>query len=50
MKHLRLILLLALTIAPLAGCVIEPARPYPAAVWVPGHWGPNGGWIRGHYA
>jgi hypothetical protein len=50
MQHLRLILLLALTIAPLTGCVIAPARPYPAAVWVPGHWGPYGGWVRGHYA
>jgi hypothetical protein len=49
MQHLRLILLLALTIAPLTGCVIVPARPYPGAVWVPGHYGPYGGWVRGHY-
>ncbi|MDE2516777.1 MAG: hypothetical protein KGL12_12175 [Rhodospirillales bacterium] len=33
----------------LGGCVVVPARPYPAARWVPGHYGPYGGWVRGHW-
>jgi len=26
-----------------------PHKPYPAAVWVPGHYGPRGHWIPGHW-
>ncbi len=49
MKRLMLILMLAATVAPLAGCVVYPARPYGGGVWVPGHYGPYGGWVPGHY-
>ena len=28
--------------------VVGPA-PYPGAVWVPGHYGPYGGWHPGHW-
>jgi hypothetical protein len=50
MKRLMILLMLTITAVPLAGCVVYPARPYPAAVWVPGHYGPYGGWVRGHWA
>ncbi|HUZ64050.1 MAG TPA: hypothetical protein VMU82_10120 [Acetobacteraceae bacterium] len=44
-----LALLLVGMAAPLGGCVVYPARPYAAARWVPGHYGPRGYWIRGHW-
>jgi hypothetical protein len=50
MKRLILVLMLAVTAAPLAGCVVYPARPYAAAHWVPGHYGRAGYWVRGHWA
>ncbi len=50
MKRALLVLMLAVTAAPLAGCVVYPDRPYPAAHWVPGHYGPAGYWVRGHWA
>jgi hypothetical protein len=50
MKRLLLVLMLAVTVAPLTGCVVYPARPYAGAHWVPGHYGPAGYWIRGHWA
>lgn len=52
MKNI-LLLLLTLGAAPLAGCVVYPAHgpvPYAGAYWVPGHYGPNGGWHPGHWA
>jgi hypothetical protein len=49
MKRWLIMAMLAVVVAPLAGCVVVPVRPYHAAVWVPGHWGPYG-WVRGHYA
>jgi len=52
MKRLVVMLMLAVTVAPLAGCVVYPARPLarPAGVWVPGHYNAAGFWVRGHYA
>jgi hypothetical protein len=51
MKRMMVLLLLAVTAAPLAGCVVYPQtpRPYAAAYWVPGHYGPYGHWVRGHW-
>jgi hypothetical protein len=43
------LLMLGLAVAPLAGCVVYPARPAGCA-WVPGHVGPYGGWHPGHCA
>jgi len=51
MKRCAKVLLLAVVaLAPVfaSGCVYYPARPYRAAVWVPGHWGGNV-WIRGRW-
>ncbi len=52
MKRLAIMLMLAITVAPVAGCVVAPAYPaHPyAARWVPGHYNAYGVWIRGHYA
>ncbi len=50
MKKFVVMLMLAAVAAPLAGCVVYPDRPYAAAVWVPGHYGPGGYWIRGHWS
>jgi hypothetical protein len=36
----------------LTGCIVEPARPYAAAVWVPGHYRATAygsEWIPGHW-
>jgi hypothetical protein len=52
MKRLMILLLLAATTAPLAGCVAYPAQPgppYGGAHWVPGYHGPYGGWHPGHW-
>jgi hypothetical protein len=49
-KQMAIILLLAGTVVPLTGCVVYPDRPYVAAHWVPGHWGPYGVWHPGHWA
>ena len=51
MTYLRIVLLAFALAAPLAGCVAYEAPPPRAgAVWVPGHWGPYGHWVRGHWA
>jgi len=49
LKRAMLALLLLSTALPLTGCVVEAGRPYPAAVWVPGHFGPYGGWHPGYW-
>lgn len=56
MKRIALALMVAAALTgPLftAGCVIVPARPYRATVWVPGHWhvGYYGGraWVPGYW-
>lgn len=49
MKNWLLVLLLAAGLAPLAGCVVVPERPYVGGVWVPGHYNMGGFWIRGHF-
>ncbi len=49
------VFVLALMAVPLTGCYVEPApgpvvyAPAPHAVWIPGHYGPYGGWIAGHW-
>ena len=52
-RYAKMLLLIAVALAPLfaTGCVYYPARPYRAAVWVPGYWGgPYANvWIRGHW-
>jgi len=51
MRRMNLILLLGL----LAGCVVHERAvvrgepPCPAAVWVEGHYGPNGHWHPPHW-
>ena len=49
-RHAKMLFLIAVALAPLfaSGCVYYPARPYRAAVWVPGHW-TGGVFIRGHW-
>lgn len=42
-------ILLVVTMALVSGCVVYPARPYAAAYWVPGHYGPYGRWFPGHW-
>lgn len=49
MKRFMRVAALALSLAPLAGCVVYPAHPYYHRDWVPGHYGPYGGWVPGHY-
>jgi hypothetical protein len=49
MNRMTCLLLGALIALPLAGCVVYPPRPNPHAYWVPGHYGPYGGWHRGHW-
>jgi hypothetical protein len=49
-KRLTLLLLLAAIALPLTSCVVAPERPYPGAYWVPGHYGPEGGWHPGHWS
>jgi len=48
MKQLMMIVMLALSLAPLAGCIIAPGPGYHRH-WVPGYYGPYGGWHRGHW-
>lgn len=52
-RYAKVLLFAAVALAPLfaTGCVYYPARPYRAAVWVPGHWGGAYGnvWIGGHW-
>ncbi len=51
-KRLVLLAVLAAMSVPLAGCVVyeRPGHaPYAGAVWVPGHYGPGGFWVRGHW-
>jgi hypothetical protein len=47
------LLLCTLMAASLTGCVVEehgPSHPPPPHnYWVPGHYGPNGGWHEGHW-
>lgn len=50
MKKLMTRLVLILAVAPLAGCVVYADHPHhPHAYWVPGHYGPYGGWNPGHW-
>jgi hypothetical protein len=50
MGRLKLLLLAFALAVPLAGCVVYQGPPPRAgAVWVPGHYGPYGGWVRGHW-
>jgi hypothetical protein len=55
MKNLLIMLMLALTVAPVAGCVVEPAyrprpvyAPRPACVLVPAHYNAVGRYIPAH--
>jgi hypothetical protein len=55
MKRLLIMLMLAITVAPVAGCVVAPvypARPvyaaHPACDWVPSHYNAAGVFIPGH--
>jgi len=50
MKRLFLLSMLASMIVPMAGCVVEPARPAPAyrCVWVPQHYNAYGQFVPGH--
>ena len=41
--------LLLIGSASLTGCVVVPARGYPARVWVPGYWGPTHVWVGGYW-
>jgi len=56
MKRLLVVMLLLVSVVPLAGCVVVPVGPgprpgpYSGAVWIRGHYGPNGYWIPGHWA
>ena len=48
---IRLAAALGLALA-LGACVVEEVpgpAPYPGYHWVPGHYGPYGGWVRGHW-
>ena len=50
MKKLMILALLAASLAPLTGCVVAPApHPYHAH-WVPGYYGPYGGYHPGHWS
>jgi len=57
-RSVRRLAVVALLGAGLAGCAVYPAavvaRPGPPAIagghWVPGHFGPWGGWRPGHWA
>lgn len=51
MKKLMILALLTVGLAPLTGCVVAPA-PGPAyhAHWVPGYYGPYGGYHPGHWS
>jgi hypothetical protein len=52
MKRLMIMLMLAVTVAPVAGCVVEPVRPAyaprPACDWVPAHYNAVGRYIPAH--
>jgi len=49
-RYAKVLFLIASAVSPLfvSGCVYYPARPYHAAVWVPGYWA-GGVWVRGHW-
>jgi hypothetical protein len=49
-RHAKMLFLIAVALTPLfaSGCVYYPARPYRAAVWVPGYW-TGGVFVRGHW-
>jgi hypothetical protein len=56
MQSVLRMVLLAVSLAALGGCYVAApgpgpvyGRPYAAGVFVPGHFGPNGFWIPGHY-
>ena len=59
MKNIFCFLLAVAVLAPmLSGCTTyvrtgpryaPPPPPYAGAVWVPGHYGPYGGWNPGHW-
>jgi hypothetical protein len=48
MKRFMMVVILGLSLAPLAGCVVEPAGPGPH--WVHGYYGPYGAWHPGHWS
>lgn len=50
MKRVSALLLCALMATSLVGCTVyaQPGGPY-GAHWVPGHYGPYGGWHPGHW-
>lgn len=47
LSRLKLLVGALLVATTLAGCVVAPA---PGCYWVPGHYGPYGGWHPGHCA
>jgi len=50
MKRILALMLCGLMATSLAGCVVYPGhQPYGGAHWVPGHYGPYGGWHPGHW-
>lgn len=51
-RHLSVVFFSALLLlgsVSLTGCIMVPARPYPARVWVPGYWGPSHVWVGGYW-
>jgi len=48
MKRLMMIVMLGLSLAPLAGCIVAPGPGYHRH-WVGGYYGPAGGWHAGHW-
>jgi hypothetical protein len=46
-RKITLALALMTTAAALSACVVAPP-PRPGCYWVPGHYGPEGGWHPGH--
>lgn len=47
MRKLVIALALVASAVSLSACVVEGPRP-PGCYWVPGHYGPEGGWHPGH--
>jgi hypothetical protein len=50
MKKLMILALLAAGLAPLTGCIVAPAPGPYHAHWVPGYYGPYGGYHPGHWS
>jgi hypothetical protein len=50
MKRVTSLLLFAIMLGGLSGCIIAPGPgPHPGAHWVRGYYGPYGGWHPGHW-